>query len=85
MAYNGWANYETWVTKLWIDNEEGSHNYWQDEARRAKDAYTLGQTLREYHEENTPTAVGVYADLLTASLGDVNWFDIAESMIGDLS
>lgn len=29
-GYNGWTNYETWATALWIDNEEGSYG----EARR---------------------------------------------------
>lgn len=24
-GYNGWKNYETWVTALWIDNDEGSY------------------------------------------------------------
>lgn len=33
--YNGWANYETWAVKLWIDNEEGSYRYWRDATRRA--------------------------------------------------
>lgn len=33
-TYSGWANYETWAVKLWIDNEEGSHNYWREEAER---------------------------------------------------
>ena len=25
--YNGWTNYETWVTKLWMDNDEGSQEW----------------------------------------------------------
>lgn len=28
MSYNGYTNYETWVVNLWMDNEEGSHDYW---------------------------------------------------------
>lgn len=28
--YNGWASYETWAVKLWMDNEQSSYNYWQD-------------------------------------------------------
>ncbi len=27
-GYNGWSNYETWNVKLWMDNDEGSYNYW---------------------------------------------------------
>lgn len=30
--YNGWTNYETWATHLWLSNEEGSYNYWRDAA-----------------------------------------------------
>lgn len=32
-GYNGWTNYETWVVNLWMDNEEGSHDYWVRMAR----------------------------------------------------
>lgn len=27
MSYQGWKNYETWVTALWIDNDENTYNY----------------------------------------------------------
>ena len=29
-TYNGWTNYETWNWKLWLDNEPGPYEYWQD-------------------------------------------------------
>ena len=28
--YNGWQNRETWLLKLWIDNEPGSYWHWQE-------------------------------------------------------
>ena len=34
-TYNGWTNYETWLVKLWLDNEPGQDEYWIDEARDA--------------------------------------------------
>ncbi len=29
-GYNGWTNYETWVVALWMDNDQGSHEYWRE-------------------------------------------------------
>ena len=31
-TYNGWSNYETWATALWLDNEQSSHAYWREQA-----------------------------------------------------
>lgn len=36
-TYNGWTNYETWAVKLWIDNDEGSYDYWKAETLHAWD------------------------------------------------
>jgi hypothetical protein len=30
--YNGWTNYETWAVKLWIDNDHGSYDFWNEQA-----------------------------------------------------
>ncbi len=64
--YNGWTNYETWIVNLWMDNEEGSHDYWVKTARyiyenqaketkhfsKAEDAvYILADRLKNDHEE----------------------------------
>ena len=32
--YNGWSNYETWNFKLWLDNDEGVHNYIMDKIKK---------------------------------------------------
>jgi hypothetical protein len=31
--YNGWTNYETWVVKAIMDNDEATQRYWQEVAR----------------------------------------------------
>jgi hypothetical protein len=36
--YNGWTNYETWVVKLWIDNDQGSYEDWQERAQAVWEA-----------------------------------------------
>jgi hypothetical protein len=33
--YNGWTNYETWAVALWMDNEQGTQEYFHDMAREA--------------------------------------------------
>ena len=39
--YNGWNNYETWVTALWIDNDYNSYLY----------RCELIERVRKKHEE----------------------------------
>ena len=34
-GYNGWTNYETWLVALWLDNEQGSYDYWREAALEA--------------------------------------------------
>lgn len=151
--YNGWTNYETWLVKLWMDNEQGSYSYFQEEARHAwekdPDSYiidhekygagdhfeslaeaqeglrdcgeafedttlterwvegkgqildetgaiigsiddqnndrirTLAAIIQEYHEEALPKLEGFAADLMNAALSEVNWEEIAFSLLSD--
>lgn len=30
--YNGWTNYETWNYALWLDDDQGSQEYWTEQA-----------------------------------------------------
>lgn len=32
-TYNGYTNYETWNCALWIDNDQGSQEYWLEQAK----------------------------------------------------
>jgi len=83
-TYNGWTNYETWAVKLWMDNDRGSYEYWQERARANTDGeYNLSQELKSEHEDAMPEVPGVFADLLSAALSEVNWYEIAESLLED--
>jgi len=97
--YNGWANYETWLVNLWMDNEQGSQEFFREQAREIYDAakpkpnpgFTQAQLarirfadwLKEYHEENRPEmpTCGLYYDLLSGALSEVNWNEIARHYI----
>ena len=96
--YNGWYNYETWLCKLWIDNEQGSCSYWDETAQEIYDdseadntftrderaVLTLSDRLKDEFEEATPEVTGFWADMINAALSEINWYEIAEHYIEDV-
>lgn len=90
--YNGWTNYETWNVALWLDNEQGSSDYWNGVAdellhyrhRNTPEEATsqLAEQLKNELEESAPDlGASCFADLLNAALNEVNWYEIAEHYI----
>jgi hypothetical protein len=81
MAYQGWANWETWNVALWINNDEGLYTAARSEVRRtgrkllARDAEAI---VRKLMPAGTPdmekrqTAANVYRG--------VRWGEIAASL-----
>lgn len=81
--YNGHANYETWAVSLWINNDEGSQSYWEEQAAdcwrcakssgcitRSDDArYSLSEALKESHQEAACAALSGEAGLMSDLLG----------------
>ena len=96
-GYNGWTNYETWLVNLWMDNEQGSqdffrerakeiydgpHNVYRDHLTRETDAaLTFADWLKGHWEEHRPELSGAYNDLLAGALSAVNWDEIARHYI----
>lgn len=91
-GYNGWSNYETWAVSLWIDNEDWS----QHEARELVGAawcrnsehprVEAADALRMWvSEDGNPLieAASMYSDLLGHALGQVDWFEIVDSLQSD--
>lgn len=99
-GYNGWKNYETWNVALWIDNDQGSYSERCEMAQRAWDEAeqddkedqlndakrALADSLKDWIEEMNPLAsdASVFADLLGAALGEVDWYEIAENFLEDV-
>lgn len=96
--YNGWTNYETWLVNLWMDNEQGSSEYWNECAQEAYDnadsdtsftreeraTLNLADTMKDEHEEAQPEVTGLWADMMNAALSEVNWYEIAEHYIEEV-
>jgi hypothetical protein len=96
--YNGWRNYETWAVKLWLDNKESSYqhlasltaNVWASAtatswgSRSDTARVELAEAIKEWIEAETPQlGATLWADLLNAALGEVDWFEIADNQLSD--
>lgn len=87
--YNGWTNYETWVANLWL----GEDDYWRERAeeimREEKNdvlaaTAELALEMGDVYEDNMPETTGLYADLLSASMSNIDWDEIARHYIEDV-
>lgn len=89
--YNGWKNYETWVTALWIDNDYSSYLIrcgMVDEIKEESECEIrrtnlLAANLREWIESLNPLAqeASLFTDLLNAALQEVDWHEIADNFL----
>lgn len=79
--YNGWSNYETWLANLWLTNDECYYHELCAILKNFKSTDEQAEELEAYVrfivgvDEN----VGITTDLLTTSLGRVDWYEIANS------
>lgn len=88
MSYQGWSNYETWVTKLWIDNEQGIYSDVTSEAASEPDAYKLADWLQRYVDdllEGQAPESGLAADLFRSAFQEIDWREMAESYLEDFT
>ena len=88
-TYEGWRNYETWLVKLWLDNEPYTYFEMQELARfHEGEAYTLSEEIRESVQEQMaeylPQA-GMVMDLALSALSEVDWMEIAESYLEEVA
>lgn len=96
--YNGWLNYETWCCHLWLTNDEDEYWYWLDIARdcyrkaagsvvyprKEKAIGEFGRRLKHDIEEDAPEYEGMYKDLVSAAICEIDFYEIAESFIAEI-
>ncbi len=87
--YNGWANYATWRINLeliagderWTERAIELRNDGDGEV----DAYDLAQEMKESTEELVSEgASGIALDYALSFMANVDWIEIARSVIDDL-
>ncbi len=76
--YNGWSNYATWRINLEVFDNFDIDGY-------SGDVYELSQQLKDYLESylDETTEPGIALDYAMAFISDVNYYEIAQHLIGD--
>lgn len=81
-TYNGWTNYATWRVNLELfDGADWNHFY----IGSFPEPYDFGLALKEYAEDfiEQSSPEGLARDYALAFISDVNWQEIAQSMLAD--
>jgi hypothetical protein len=80
--YNGWSNKETWITHLWLSNDEVTYSIARDIVEQYQSRGT--EKLKEWTEACNPLEgqANIYSDLLGVALDRVNWEEIAQALKG---
>ena len=86
--YNGYTNYETWNLKLWADNDEPCYKLIQqavdDCIENGGDVYDLANEIKDItHDQAPEMKTGFYSDIMIASIREVNFNEIAETLLKD--
>ncbi len=45
--YNGWTNFETWVTALWLDNERPSYEHWREVTKQTSNEAKNAEQVKQ--------------------------------------
>ena len=88
--YNGWSNWETWNANLWIDNDWRMSESFSLQAGDLLGSYEkdeaierLSGRIEEFFRAQMPETSGFFDDIVSMVMRDVNWREIAQSIIDD--
>jgi len=79
MTYNGWTNYETWVVKRWLDNDESTVELQRELLKQARHGRSkeIGRAVAQYRpgeqREQVVHNIGSVQHELAALLAEWLW------------
>ena len=84
----GWSNAQTHLVKLWLDNDKALYDRVQTMLTLHSSRHTLAFALQNMIEAASPWAnprPTLYTDLLQSALNMVDWQEIADEYLAELS
>ena len=89
--YNGWTNYATWLVNLHFDNldftdevESGVFDDMDADDIRCHVASWIQEAVESYLDEVAGTDNLFVLDVVSATINDVDWHDIADHYVDDI-
>lgn len=86
--YNGWANYETWLTYCWLTNDQESYNQLNKLTAKYQ-GYVLEDAIKDMVENMVSLEIANKAslttDLVNSAISEVDFREIAKHQIDEVN
>jgi hypothetical protein len=85
----GYANYQTYCVHLWITSDDETYKYWANLAHKLiieqeHPREHLRDALQAHFKDAAPKLEEMWSDLMTNTLEEVNWQEIATALMEDM-
>ena len=82
MSYNGWKNYETWLTNLWLTNDQCAVEHYLEVCEAFDyDVRDVAHQLEGEFDAELGDTTGWRGDLIRSAFQEIDWEEIAQSLV----